>query len=109
MVYERIKDLCEDNNMTVSSLSQLLQFGKSTISRWRNDNTPNTSQLVKIADYFNVSIDYLLGRTDIKKFEEDDEDMLLIRRIKQNMSQEENKKMMSILKIMSGNNGDNLE
>ena len=36
-------------------------MGNGTISRWRN-SSPNTEKLQKIADYFNVSMDYLLGR-----------------------------------------------
>lgn len=56
-----IQDLCNKNNITFYNLEQTLGFGNGTIRRW-NDNIPKTDRLIKVANYFNVSVDYLLDR-----------------------------------------------
>lgn len=60
---ERIKKLCENHGITVPMLEERLSIPNNTIYQW-NKRKPNTDRLEKVADYFNVSIDYLLGRTD---------------------------------------------
>lgn len=62
----RIKMLCVQNNTTISKLEKELEFGNGTISRWDNA-TPSGDRLAKVADYFNVSVDYLLGREDAEE------------------------------------------
>lgn len=59
----RIKMLCVQNNTTISKLEKELEFGNGTISRWDNA-TPSGDRLAKVADHFNVSVDYLLGREE---------------------------------------------
>lgn len=59
----KIKMLCVQNNTTVSKLEKELEFGNGTISRWDNA-TPSGDRLAKVADHFNVSVDYLLGREE---------------------------------------------
>ena len=63
MFFEILSDLCKKNNITVTSLVLKLGFSSSNATTWKN-NKPSTEALIKIADYFNVSVDYLLGRTD---------------------------------------------
>ena len=58
---DKIRTLARQRDMSLPQLEQELGLGKGTISRWRN-SSPNTEKLQKIADYFNVSMDYLLGR-----------------------------------------------
>lgn len=58
--YDRIKKLCDEHNLAVTALEKELKFGRGSIGKIRNSN-PSTIRLQKIADYFNVSIDYLLG------------------------------------------------
>lgn len=60
---ERIKKLCESRGITVPTLEERLAIPNNTIYQW-NKRKPNTDRLEKVADYFNVSVDYLLGRTD---------------------------------------------
>ena len=46
-------------------LSKIFGVSQATISSWEKERTyPPYSDLIKLADYFNVSIDYLIGRTD---------------------------------------------
>lgn len=60
---ERIKFLCEKHGITVPVLEERLNIPNNTIYQW-NKRKPNTDRLEKVADYFKVSVDYLLGRTD---------------------------------------------
>lgn len=60
-----LKQLRIDNNLTHETLAKALGYSKSIISFWENDQKrPNSEALLKIADYFNVSTDFLLGRED---------------------------------------------
>lgn len=57
--------------MRVTDLEDALGIGRNTIYQW-NKRTPGSDKLQKVADYFNVSTDYLLGRTDNPKVNNDD-------------------------------------
>lgn len=57
---ERIKELCKLNGISMNKLEDILGFGKGYISKL-NESTPNSAKIKKIADYFNVSVDYLLS------------------------------------------------
>ncbi|MEI1258353.1 helix-turn-helix transcriptional regulator [Blautia sp. JLR.GB0024] len=58
---EKIRVLANQRSMSLPQLEVELGLGNGTISRWKT-SSPNTDKLQRIADYFNVSIDYLLGR-----------------------------------------------
>lgn len=60
-----IKDLQQkkDGKVSLNKLEKELGFGKSTVASWENKK-PASDKLEKLADYFGVSVDYLLGRTD---------------------------------------------
>lgn len=63
----RFEQLCKQKNATYYKVSKDLHFDKSYVSRWLNKNyLPSLELLELIADYFEVSVDYLLGRTDEK-------------------------------------------
>lgn len=66
----RLKDLREDNDLTQEELSKKLNITRSALSNYEvGSREPSYDLLIKIADYFNVSLDYLLGRTNkYKKF-----------------------------------------
>lgn len=66
---ERIRNLREEHGITQKHLAEILGVTRTAVAKWEaNENGPNSDVLLKIADYFDVSLDYLLGRTDIKKF-----------------------------------------
>ncbi len=58
---EKIKYLCDQKNETLASLERKMDFGNGTLRRW-DEAIPSGDRLVKVADYFGVSVDYLLGR-----------------------------------------------
>lgn len=67
---ERIRVLANKEGLNLPELEIKLGLGNGTISRW-NKSKPNTDKLLVIADHFNVSIDYLLGRELTEKDEKD--------------------------------------
>ena len=60
--YEIIKILANDRKITVAELERKLDLSNGSISKWAK-STPNSKYLEKVADYFDVSVDYLLGRS----------------------------------------------
>ncbi len=61
----RFDFLCKENNITFYKVSKDLHFDQSYITRWFNKNyLPSLELLDLISDYFEVSVDYLLGRAD---------------------------------------------
>ena len=66
---DRIRDLCRSRNITQVELAQAVGMDKSTLSRVMAEKTSKLSSknLVAIANYFEVSTDFLLGLTDIPK------------------------------------------
>lgn len=61
----RLKELRVARNMTQQRLAMELSMSQNTVSRYETgEREPGLAELIRIADYFNVSVDYLLGRTD---------------------------------------------
>ena len=64
---QRFKELRQEKNLTQEKLAEEFFLNKSSISRYeQNKQIPETDLLEKIADYFDVSIDYLVGRSNNK-------------------------------------------
>lgn len=64
MFFTRYENLCKSKKRTTTGVAAELGIAKSTVAYWRANNTviPKQDVLLKIADYFNVSVDYLLGK-----------------------------------------------
>lgn len=64
MLSEKIKELRLARGLSQVELAKKLSVTKQTVSNWENDNIlPSIDMLTKLADYFNVSCDFILGRT----------------------------------------------
>ncbi len=65
MIGERLYDLRKDAGLTQDELADILKINKHSISSYEREKSepPDIIKLL-IADHFNVSVDYLLGRTD---------------------------------------------
>lgn len=71
----RLKKLREQKKLNQTELANLLEVSNGSISKWeRGDRQPDYETLERIADIFNVTIDYLLGRSDAK-YKSDDSQM----------------------------------
>lgn len=63
---KRIKGLCDEKKVTFAEVERQIGISNGQIRRWDNVS-PKSETLQKIADYFDVSTDYLLGRTEWKR------------------------------------------
>lgn len=67
MVYRRIRDLREDSDLKQVALAKYLNCTQVCYSQYElGKRDIPTEVLIKLADYYGISIDYLLGRTDVK-------------------------------------------
>ena len=62
MDYEKIKALCHAKRISVSRLEEILGLGNCTITKWKNGGKATVENAKKVADYFGVTVDYLLKK-----------------------------------------------
>lgn len=64
---ERIKNLCNEKKITIAEVERKVGISNGQIRRW-DTSSPKIENVEKVANYFDVSTDYLLGRTDKKRY-----------------------------------------
>lgn len=64
MFFERLQSLCDRDNTDVSGVLKALGLSTSKGTAWKGGAIPKGDILLRLANYFNVSTDYLLGNTD---------------------------------------------
>lgn len=64
MFFELFKKLCQENGKSPSAVAKDLKIASGTVSEWKKGRVPQNATLYKIADYFGVSVDYLLGKEE---------------------------------------------
>ena len=75
MTKQRIEDLLDEKNMNQAELAEKIGITAATLSRNINGVNPPKAEIVSlIADFFDVSVDYLLGRTNNKEIVNDIDD-----------------------------------
>nr|WP_217269338.1 helix-turn-helix transcriptional regulator [Enterococcus faecalis] len=102
-LYEKIKLLASEKKMSIRQLEETLGFGNGVINRWRK-NTPGSDKLKKVADYFDVSVDYLLGRTENPNTVENENanispEFFAIQRKSKKLSQKEQQKLLKLMEL----------
>ncbi len=101
--FDILKKLCDEQGISVNTLEEKIGLGKNTLYSWKK-NTPKGSNLIRVADYFEVSTDYLLGRTNEKRHfdrnvseNNSDPDIRTLQRAANKMTPEERKRAIIIL------------
>ena len=107
-ISEKIKNERVARGVSQGTLSKELNIHQQNISRWeKGDNVPNIYDCAKLADYFGVTIDYLVGREDdfgVVKIENssqisnDEKELISVYKL---LSQEDKQKVLSIIKAFS--------
>lgn len=70
MLYKRIRDLREDKDLTQQQMGEILSCSQRVYSNYeRGELDIPTEILIKLADFHNVSVDYILNRTNNSRFE----------------------------------------
>lgn len=71
-IKSRIKDLANTHHISIAELERKLDFANGSVTKW-DKQSPSAERLQKVADYFDVTTDYLLGRTNTPQFTHRDE------------------------------------
>lgn len=106
--FEKIKELAKKRGKALGQVEEDLGYGRNTLYKIKN-STPNAERIAEIANYFNVSVDYLLGRTKNPYTSNDDlmntqelETLIMFRKETEDMSDDEkerfNKALFSMMK-----------
>ncbi len=64
---KKIKQLCDERKVSFAEVERKTGISNGQIRRWDN-SSPKIENIQKVADFFDVSVDYLLGRTDKKRY-----------------------------------------
>lgn len=91
-IVDKIKSLCNEKKISLSELERILGFGSSSIRKW-DKQAPSSERIKLVADYFNVSTDYLLGHTT-KENEVDEQFMQFFRTETNELTTEEKSEMV---------------
>ena len=76
MFAERLKSLRKEQNLTQQKIAEKLNISRGSYAQWEAQRTqPSSKSLETLANFFDVSTDYLLGNTDIKNQNQFDEDL----------------------------------
>ena len=63
---ERLKELRNEKNITQQELGHIVNMSKMAISHWEKGHSePSIAQLIILSNYFEVSVDYLIGKKEI--------------------------------------------
>lgn len=99
----RLKELRTEKDITGEDLGKILNVTKAAISNWESGNrSPDSNTVIKIADFFDVSLDYLYGKTDSKHNipkGKVDEDVEKLAKILLQLDKKEQKKIMNYIDI----------
>jgi len=100
-VYERLKKLCGENNISITSLCLEITGTKGNLSTWKTGSIRN-DYLVKISERLNVSVDWILGMTQTQSTADQilaDPDITTIRHLQEKMSPKDREKMMKLIRL----------
>lgn len=64
MFFDMFCQLCKEKGMSANSVAKELSIASGTVSEWKKGRSPQNATLLRIANYFGVSINYLLGKSE---------------------------------------------
>lgn len=77
MLYEQLTKLIKESGKSINQIERELGYPRNTLTTYKRSN-PSTKRLDELAEYFNVSVDYLLGRENVPNSDYSDEENELI-------------------------------
>ena len=90
--FDRIKKLADEHKISIAELERKLEFGNGIIRRWDKQN-PASDKIVKVANFFDVTTDYLLGREAENKELTENDLSVLFRLNTDGLSEDKKKKV----------------
>ena len=76
-IYARIKELCKEKHISVNKLEETLEISKGSLCKI-DTNKPSAGRMEKIADYFGVTVDFLMGREETAEVAGDDKNIIVM-------------------------------
>lgn len=67
MFFDKFQMLCREKGMSANAVAKYLSISSGSVTEWKKGRVPQNSKLKAIADFFDVSTDYLLGKTNNRK------------------------------------------
>ena len=98
-MYDKVTMLAKRKGVSIAQVERELGFSPASL-RKMNTNNPSSEKVVALAKYFGVSTDFLYGNTEVEKPADQllDSDFISLQRAKQNMSTEEWKQAIDIIR-----------
>lgn len=100
-----LKSLREDRDLNQEDIAKYMNVDRSTVGKWESGpSKPDYEKLVKLADFFNVTTDYLLGNSKTSTAHNDSleeefpEGVYVLRRASKELAPEAKKQMVKIMK-----------
>lgn len=81
MFYERFIQLCENNNEKPTNVLKSIGVSSGNLNNWKNGASVKSDILIQLSEHFNVSIDYLLGKTESMNDKLSDDTLELVKMI----------------------------
>ena len=104
MFWEIYVDLCNKHNVSPNAVAKELGFSTGTCTWWKKGRMPQMSALTRIADYFGVTVEYLLGKEEKEAKKEnpsvEEEFKIALFGGKENVSEEKWDQIMSYAKFL---------
>ena len=64
MFWENFYNLCLQKGVSPNAAAKEMNISSGTVTEWKNGREPQNATLRKVADYFGVTVDYLIGKTE---------------------------------------------
>lgn len=101
-LYEKIKNMCDKEGISIAHLERETGISNGQIKRWAK-SSPSVENLKKVANYFNVSLEFLADDTTEPSDIEMSQDIRIMQRAAQNMSEEDRKKAIKVFEAFFEN------
>ena len=77
MFYEQLKEACKNKKTSVTAVLKAINIGTANGTYWKNGSIPSSDIVVKLAEYLDVTTDYLLtGKESTSSLDEEDQECL---------------------------------
>lgn len=104
MFYDRLVNLCKQHNVKITPTVVLCGGSKSSPKNWENGASPNSDIVIKLAEYFGVSTDYLLLGKDAAPISDSERDLL---NKFNSLSEQDKGRILERIDILVQNNNEN--
>lgn len=101
-IYTRVKRLCDERGITIKQMERDAGIGINSVGKWKRGVSPSIESAIRVAQFFHISLDYLMGLSDIRESADhllEDPDLMSIQRARENLSPKDRKRMLALLRV----------